>query len=56
MSALLERLPDSIASYRRMTASTLHHLIKYSTASSTHTQWLVRKMLGKLLSLYLISY
>ena len=50
MSALLERLSDSPASYRRMAASSLHGLASYAKSPQTLTLWLVGQMLSK--SLY----
>lgn len=47
MSALLEPLPESPASYRRMAASVLHSITTHAKSPEAHTHWLVEKMMSK---------
>lgn len=52
MTALLERFPDSPASYRRMAASVLRSLTTHSKSPEAHTHWLVGKLMSKQCSSY----
>ncbi|CAI7995434.1 Huntingtin [Geodia barretti] len=46
MSAVLDRLPASPASFRRMAASTLHSLCVHSKSPQSLTSWLVGRMIN----------
>lgn len=52
ITALLERFPESPASYRRMAASVLNSLTSHSKSPETHSHWLVGKMMSKQHSAY----